>query len=431
MKDVLVLGSGPAGFYTAVLCASNGLDVTLVEKEDLGGTGFRFGALPVKILLDGIKQNPLISFKQLLEDYHVKMTDVQNKLKSDLKEAGVSLAFGEGHLMQKDQVKVEDKIIKAKYIVIATGSRPDDIFKTPYGNNVLTHKEVLSMARHPNDVIILGGNVEGIEFAALFAQLGVKVTVIEMMDEILPGNDEDLREPVIEMLKVLNVDFITGNKVTEVNESQDGSIVTLQTGKKFKAEKCLVCLSRLPNIPKGAGDIGIKYGKEGIAVDQNFLTSVPNVYAVGDVNGRCLMGSAAINQGISAASHILGRKGLLENTGYEGIPRAIFTIPEIAGAGLQECELQQKGIKYKAIKHQFAQTWRGISKGHKDGFIKVLVDEQNKLQGIWMVGRDVSELVGPLGILLNQKVGVANILNSLFVHPSLSEALLDALLKLK
>jgi len=431
MKDVLVLGSGPAGFYTAVLCASNGLDVTLVEKEDLGGTGFRFGALPVKILLDGIKQNPLISFKQLLEDYHVKMTDVQNKLKSDLKEAGVSLAFGEGHLMQKDQVKVEDKIIKAKYIVIATGSRPDDIFKTPYGNNVLTHKEVLSMARHPNDVIILGGNVEGIEFAALFAQLGVKVTVIEMMDEILPGNDEDLREPVIEMLKVLNVDFITGNKVTEVNESQDGSIVTLQTGKKFKAEKCLVCLSRLPNIPKGADDIGIEFGKDGITADPNFLTSVPNVYAVGDVNGRCLMGSAAINQGISAASHILGRKGLLENTGYEGIPRAIFTIPEIAGAGLQECELQQKGIKYKAIKHQFAQTWRGISKGHKDGFIKVLVDDKNKLQGIWMVGRDASELVGPLGILLKQKLGADNILNGLFVHPSLSEALLDALLKLK
>ncbi|NLZ53437.1 MAG: NAD(P)/FAD-dependent oxidoreductase [Thermoanaerobacteraceae bacterium] len=431
MKDVLVLGSGPAGFYTAVLCASNGLDVTLVEKEDLGGTGFRFGALPVKILLDGIKQNPLISYKQLLEDYHVKMADVQNKLESDLKEAGVSLVFGEGLFMQKDTVKVKDKIIKAKNIVIATGSRPANISKTAYKTNILTHKEALFMDRLPNDIIILGGNVEGIEFATFFARFGVKVTVIEMLEEVLPGNDIDLKQAVIDMLNSLNVGFFTGNKVVELDETTYGAVITLQTGKKLTAEKCLVCLSRLPNIPKGAGDIGIKYGKEGIAVDQNFLTSVPNVYAVGDVNGSCLMGSAAINQGISTALHILGREASFRNTSYEGIPRAMFVIPEIAGVGLQEWELQQKGIKYKAIKHQFARTWRGISKGYKDGFIKVLVDDKNKLQGIWMVGKDASELVGPLGILLKQKLGADNILNGLFVHPSLSEALLDALLKLK
>lgn len=431
MADVMVLGGGSAGFYTALLCASNGLDVTLVEKESLGGTGFRYGALPIKILLDGIRQNPCIYFEKLLEDYCVKMADVQNKLETDLKEAGVRVVFGEGHFVQKDEVKVGDKIIKAKYIVIATGSRPDNIFKTSYGNNILTHKEALFMDQLPNDLVILGGNVEGIEFATLFAQLGVKVTVIEMMDEILPGNDEDLREPIIDMLKALNVDFVTGRKVTEVNESRDGAVIALQTGEKLDAGKCLVCLSRLPNIPKGADEIGIEYDKDGITVDPNFLTSVPNVYAVGDVNGRCLMGSAAINQGISVGMHILGRKVSLENTGYEGIPRAIFTIPEIAGAGLQEWELKQKDIKYKVVKRQFAETWRGISKGYRDGFIKVLVDDKNRLKGIWMVGREVSDLVGPLDILLKQQPDAEDIINSLFVHPSLSEALIDALLKLK
>lgn len=430
MVDVLVLGSGSAGYYTALLCALNGLHVTLVEKEALGGTGFGYGALPVKILLDSIKENPNISFQQLLEDYGIKLAAVQNKLESDLKGAGVKIVYGEGQFVERDAVKVQDNIIKAKNIVIATGSRPAHISDVPCGNHILTHKEALFLDRLPKDMIILGGNVEGIEFAALFAKFGVKVSVIEMFDEILPGNDTDLKRPVIDMLKALNVNFSTGNKVVEIEESQDGAVITLQTGKKLTGEKCLVCLSRLPNIPKGAGDIGIEYGKEGIAVDHNFLTSVPKVYAVGDVNGKCLMGSAAINQGISAALHILGRKAFLKDISYEGIPRAIFTTPEIAGVGLQEWELQQKGIQYKVIKNEFSKTWRGISKGYKEGFIKVLVDGQNKLQGIWMVGRNVSELVGFLDILLKEKLSVDQILNSLFVHPSLSEGFLDALLKL-
>lgn len=430
MKDVLVLGCGCAGYYTALLCASKGLDVALVEKEALGGTGFRFGALPVKMLLDGIKDDPHMSFDELLEDYRGKMAELQKKLESDLKESGVSIVFGEGHFVGKDAFQVQDKVIKAKNIVIATGSRPVNISKVPYGNRILTHKEALAMERLPKDMLILGANVEGIEFATIFAHFGVKVTLVDMVDEILQGNDEDLRQPVIDGLKSLNVDFVTGIKVSEVDESQDGAVVMLETGEKLKAEKCLVCLSRLPNIPKGAADVGIEYDEVGIKVDHNFQTGVKNIYAVGDVNGMCLMGSAAINQGIAAALHILGRKDSLEDISYEGIPRAIFTIPEIAGAGLQEWELKEKGIKYKATRIDLAKTWRGISRRYKDGFVKVLTDKENKLQGIWMVGRDVSELVGMHGILLKEELCAHKILSSFFVHPSLSEALLDASLRL-
>jgi dihydrolipoamide dehydrogenase len=431
MKDVLVLGSGPAGYYAATLCAQKGLEVTLVEKEELGGTGFRIGALPAKILLDGIKQNPFISYEDLLKDYHMKMIAVQNKLKSDLEQAGVNLILGEGHFIQKDAIRVKDQIIKAKKIIIATGSRPSDPLGAIYGNNILTHREALFTDRLPKDIIILGANVEGIEFATLYSRFGVKVTVIEMVEDVLPGNDSDLRQPVIDILKSFNVDFLTGKKVIQLHENYDSAVITLQNGKKLTAEKCLVCLSRVPNIPRGAGDIGIEYDETGIVVDENYITGVPNIYAVGDVNGRCLMGSVAINQGISAALHILGREASTQNTSYEGLPRAIFTIPEIAGVGLQGWELEQKGIKYRIEKQQFTQTWRGISRGYTGGFIKVLVDDDDKLQGIWMVGRDVSELVGTLGILLKQKVNIDLIINSLFVHPSLSEALLDALLKLK
>ncbi|HHY70726.1 MAG TPA: NAD(P)/FAD-dependent oxidoreductase [Thermoanaerobacterales bacterium] len=473
MKDVLVLGSGPAGYYAATLCAQNGLDVTLVEKGELGGTGFRLGALPVKILLDVVKQNPLITYEDLLKDYREKMMGVQNKLESDLERAGVGLIFGEGYFIQKDAIRVRDEIIKAKNIIIATGSRPSNPFGAVWGNSILTHEEALfiteltrpkSLAstdggclmaskfsmdstniqqglfpplnevsfknRLPKDIIILGANVEGIEFATLFSRFGVKVTVIEMMQDILPGNDSDLQQPVIETLKSFNVDFLTGEKVIKLDETDDKAIVTLENGKTLTAVKCLVCLSRAPNIPKGAEGIGIEYDGAGIKVDENFLTNVPNVYAVGDANGRCLMGSVAINQGISAALHILGREVSIQNSSYEGLPRAIFAIPEIAGVGLQEWELRQKGIKYKIAKHQFAQTWRGISKGYTEGFIKVLVDDDDRLQGIWMVGRDVSEFVGTFSILLKQKVSADIIKNSLFVHPSLSEVLLDALLRL-
>jgi dihydrolipoamide dehydrogenase len=472
MKDVLVLGSGPAGYYAATLCAKNDLDVTLVEKGELGGTGFRLGALPIKILLDVVKQNPQITYEDLLKDYREKMMDVQNKLESDLKRAGVGLIFGEGYFIQ-NAIRVRDEIIKAKNIIIATGSRPSNPFGAVWGNNILTHEEALFITeltrpkspastgagcqraakpsmdstniqrglfpplnevsfkdRLPKDLIILGANVEGIEFATLYSRFGVKVTVIEMLQDILPGNDSDLQQPVIETLKSFNIDFITGEKVIQLDETHDKATVALESGKTLTAKKCLVCLSRVPNIPKGAGDIGMEYDGTGIVVDEDFLTTVPNIYAVGDVNGRCLMGSAAINQGISAALHILGREVSIQNASYEGLPRAIFTIPEIAGVGLQEWELKQKGIKYKTARYQFDQTWRGISKGYREGFIKVLVDHDNRLQGIWMVGRDVSELVGTLGILLKQKVSIDLIKNSLFVHPSLSEALLDALLRL-
>jgi len=430
MKDVLVLGAGSAGFYAALMCASKGLDVALIEKEGLGGTGFRFGALPVKILLDGIRENPGISFEELQEDFRKKMDEVRRKLEADLKEAGAEIILGEGCFVGRNAILVNRKVLEAKNIVIATGSRPANFPKVSYGNRILTHKEALALDRLPKDLLILGANVEGIEFAAIFARLGVKVTVVDMEDAILPGNDWDLKAPIIDMLKSLKVEFVTGCKVTGVSESQEGAEVTVVTGEKLKAERCLVCLSRLPNIPKGADDIGLEYDHEGIKVDQNFLTNVENVYAVGDVNGQCLMGSVAISQGIRAALHILGQQDTTKGASYEGLARAIFTIPEIAGAGLQEWELKEKGINYQVTRHPFSRTWRGISKGYNDGFVKILADDVGRILGIWMVGRDVSEMVGLLDVLLKRELSVGEILNSFFVHPSLSEALLDAALKL-
>lgn len=296
--------------------------------------------------------------------------------------------------------------------------------------NVMTHREALSLKNLPKDIIIIGANVEGIEFATLFSKYGIKVTAVEMMQDILSGNDDDLKKPVIDGLKKLDVNFITGEEIVKLEENNDKVVVTLRSGKTATAEKCLICTSRVPNIPKGASDIGIEYESLGIKTDDCFITCVPNIYAVGDVNGKCLMANAAINQGIVAALKILNKKVQTRKNNYEGIPRAIFTIQEIAGVGLQEWELREKGIKYKIAKQQLVSTWRGISKGYTDGFIKVLVDNEDRLQGVWMVGRDASELVGNLDILLNQKVSAGLIKNSLFVHPSLSEALLDALIKL-
>ena len=210
-----------------------------------------------------------------------------------------------------------------------------------------------------------------------------------MMEDILPGNDCDLKQPVIDMLKSFNVDFLTGEEVIKLSETDDNSIIALQSGKKLTAEKCLVCISRVPNIPRGAGDIGIEYDEMGIVVDENFITGVPNIYAVGDVNGRCLMGSVAINQGISAALHILGKRVPIQYSSYEGLPRAIFTIPEIAGRS-SGMGAREQGIKYKSqninlpkLGEEYPRVTRMVSD-------KVLVDGNDKLQGIWMVGKNAA-----------------------------------------
>lgn len=439
--DVVVIGGGPAGYYCALQCSKGGLRVALIEKEELGGTGLRWGCLPVKKILDDCKALNKLKieiddlYKGLLSkdigSYKEKMVVVEEKMKQRLVEAKVDIYFGEGIFLDSHSYQVEEDVFKANHIVIATGTSPCGFegFEVN-GETIITHKEAVSLTNLPETMIIIGGNVEGCEFASLFAEFGVKVYLVEKQQEILQGNDQDLIEPLEAYLLNQGVEILKGVGAKTVEHHKDSSAtVILDNNRSLKAEKILVTGGRKPNFPNGVEVLGLQVEKDRIIVDTDLKTNISNIYAIGDINGILGMAHVAIQQGIAVADAILSQKKV--SMQYRELPRAIFTIPEIAGTGYQEFELLEEGIPYKKGICKLSDTWRGFSKDITEGFVKVLVGKNDKLLGVWMVGDDVSEYVGLMGILIHREITLAEIKSSLMVHPSLAEAVLEAILNVE
>lgn len=439
--NCLVLGSGPAGFYAALGCAQKGYSAVVVENRSWGGTGFYDGCLPVKRALDRIKIYRRYgsifegdSFTRFPSAGAVLVSggDFDRQMEAQvlgrLKKAGVDTVFGEGEFVSKNKLRVSGRILSADNVIIAAGtapSAPSGI--TIDGKLVISHREALVLDSLPDEMVILGGNVEGIEFASVFSSLGTRVTVIEQENEILPGNDRDLTSPLIRELENSGVVFKTGSAIVSSGKKGDKVILIDQNGKELTAGKVLVTGFRKPNIPRGLDNTGVRYTSSVIPVNGRLMTNVPGIFAVGDINGLHGMAHIAIQQGIFVAEGIEGHEIPLD---YSTLPRAIFTIPEIAGAGKQEWELKDAGMEYKAVKFDLANTWRGLSKGTGSGFLKLLFNPQERLLGIWMTGESASEIMSASGLFLEKKVTKDDILENLFIHPTLGEGIVEGSLLL-
>ncbi len=434
--DCLVLGSGPAGFYAALSCAKNGYSVALVEKSTWGGTGFRDGCLPVKTALDRMrlyeKSKALFhvdeKFRSLFfPDFFVnnekKMKKVEGLITDRLRCAGVQLFHGNGLFHSAKVYETAGKRITAETVIIATGTQPS----APEGialdsGTIITHREALRLDKIPNEMIIIGGNVEGIEFSSLFSALGVRVTVLEQDCEILPGNDRDLLQPVFDTLKRNGVKLRTETRVLSTGSTEEKAFVELKNGERLFTSMVLVTGCRKPNLPEGLKNTGVIFTETTIPVNEKLETNVPGVFAVGDVNGIHGMAHTAIQQGMFIVDSMKGRKIPLN---YENLPRAMFTLPEVAGAGKQEWELLQKNIPYKTVSFQIADTWRGFSKDIQSGIIKLVFSPGETLAGIWMSSENASEILSFSGLLLGKKVSKDDILRNLFIHPTLGEGILE------
>ncbi len=434
--DCLVLGSGPAGFYAALSCTKEGYSVALVEKSTWGGTGFRDGCLPVKTALDRMrlyeKSKTLfhsdekfrsLSFSDFFVNNEKKMKKVEGLLKERLREAGVQLFHGDGFFHSAKVYETAGKILTTETVIIATGTQPS----APEGiildsDTIITHREVLRLNTIPNEMIIIGGNVEGIEFASLFSALGVKVTVLEQGYEILPGNDRDLLKPVFDTLKRNGVTLRSETRVLSAGSTGERAFVELVNGEKLYASIVLITGCRKPNLPEGLNNTGVIFTKTAIPVNAKLETNVPGIFAVGDVNGIHGMAHTAIQQGMFIVESIKGRTIPLN---YENLPRAMFTLPEVAGAGKQEWELLQEDIPYKTVSFQLADTWRGFSKDVQSGIIRLVFYPGNTLAGIWMSGENASEILSFSGLLIGKAVTKDDILRNLFIHPTLGEGILE------
>jgi dihydrolipoamide dehydrogenase len=453
--DVLVLGSGPAGFYCALHSARLGKKTILVERERLGGTGFRWGCLPVKMMLDRLRaaaggtDEVRCSQAALIPATARRIQEVEPRIRRRLTAGGVEVAQGEGRLVDAGAVRLGRRKISASRIVIATGTEPEAWTGIPLdGETVLSHREILGLTEVPGRLLILGGDVEGIEFACLFARLGSRVTVIEKEGAILPGTDPDLAGPVEQDLLARGVSLLTGAKVRGCTLA-GGASVSLSDGSTLEGDRVLVTGLRRPNFPQGLERIGIEHDDQKIKVNATLQTSCRSIYAAGDINGITGMAHAAIQQGLLAARLIAGTGGwepdferdtdgrpgsgargeIAGAIGAPPYPRAMYTIPEIAGAGYQENELQAEGIPYRRLGYRLTDTWRGFSKGIEEGFIKVLSGEDNRILGLWICSADASEQAALFGPLLSGGLTLEGLKEGLILHPTLGEAALEAVLE--
>lgn len=422
--DVVILGGGLAGYYSAKALIKGGRTVALIERESLGGTALRWGALPVKRVLDYFKGN-LGTCEELINRWQGDLNALDRKIEGSILDLGVDIYYGEGEFVDSHTVKVKDYILKGAYIIIATGTEASTIDGIPIdGKRIITHREAIDLGDIPESIIILGGNVEGLELAAFYAELGVKVFLVEREKNLLLGYDDDLVFPVEKALLERGVDIIKGKVAKKAYVEGSGVKVFLGNGSIIEAEKALVTFLRRPNIPKGIETLNINYDKEKIIVDNNLMTKEKNIFAIGDINGIMGLGNVAINQGLQVANYILYNKPVMMN--YDWLPRAVFTLPEIAGIGKQEEELKE--TEYKVGYCNFQDTWRGWSKGIDNGFVKVIVDNSQNILGIWMVGDLVSEYIGILSPLFNRNLTVDDIKSNLIIHPTLTEGILEAVL---
>jgi len=446
--DVLVLGSGPAGFYCALQCARLGGNTILVERERLGGTGFRWGCLPVKMMLDQVRTGMEVEVDKdrfgqtapVITDTARRIQEVETRIRRRLAAAGVEVARGEGRFEDLNTIRLGKKAITASQIVIATGTEPAGWPGIPLdGQSVISHREILGLNEVPGHLLLLGGDVEGIEFACLFARLGGRVTVIEKERRILPGTDPDLAEPVERDLLSRGVSLRTGAEVSGCTIAGEAT-VRLRDGSTLQGDRILVTGLRRPNFPDGLERIGVEHDDQKIKVNAKLQTSCRSIYAVGDINGITGMAHAAIQQGLLAARRIAGptdRPGSTEEPGPSArtapagppYPRAIYTIPEIAGAGYQENELRVQGIPCRRLGYRLADTWRGFSKGTEEGFLKVLAGENDRILGLWICAADASEQASLFGALLAEGLTTEGLRDALILHPTLGEAALEAVLE--
>jgi dihydrolipoamide dehydrogenase len=441
--ELLVLGSGPAGYYCALEAARAGFRTALAEKAELGGTGFRWGCLPVKMGLDELRRALRTRSRPIrrpaptrLLPSASRLAEVERRLEEGLRAAGVALIAGEASFLDAHTLAVGSERVRAEVVVIATGTRPAAPASPGFapagieleGERVASHADLVRLGRAPRSAAIVGADVEGVELACLLAGMGTRTHLLEMAAEILPGQDRDLADPVRETLEGLGVRLRLGARVVGTEAAGRGATVRLAGGETISVERVVVTGLRAPNLPKGLGGTGVAYTEDRIPVDAGFRTSVPHVYAIGDINGLCGMAHAAIQQGLLLPRSLRGEPPA--PAAYPSLPRALFTIPEIAGAGLQERELEARGIPFRRARVELADTWRGLSHGLREGFLKALAAPDGRLLGIWACAENASELAAPFGPLLDRGAGVEEVRRGLFIHPTLAEALLEAVRRL-
>lgn len=446
---LLILGGGPGGYVAAIKAAHLGAEVTLVDKKYIGGTCLNVGCIPTKVLLnttdlyhtiknDG--KNMGILSEKLSVDWEKLMrrkTNISNSLvkgiEGVLASNGVEIIMGEGKFTSKNQLEVlkEDgtkDIVDFDKAIIATGSEPV-ILPIPgiQGENILTSSEILSLAKLPKSLCIVGGGVIGCEFASLFSRLGVEVTIVEMLPGIVQNMDQEVVQYLDFELRNEGVEILTNSKVEKFNSGEDFVEITAATpeGEKIiKADKVLLSIGRKSVVDNvGLENIGIEYDRT-IKINKKFQTNIPNIYAIGDCTGGAMLAHAASAQGIAAVENIIKNKSKMD---FKTVPYCIYTKPEVASVGMTEEQVKEKGISYSVGKFPLMSNAKALILGETNGLVKFIVDNStDEILGMHMAGPKATELIVEGALALRLEATIDEILTTIHAHPTVGEALHEA-----
>lgn len=448
--DLVIIGSGPAGYVGAIYAAQNGLKVAVVEKESsLGGTCLNVGCIPSKALLHaselvyGIKEEGRewgiecgevkVDFSKMMQKKEAIIKKLTGGIEYLLKKNKVTRLLGTGSFIDENTLQVGEKKVTAAHFMVATGSEPMDLPFMPIDEDkVLSSTGALALKEIPKKLLVVGGGVIGLELGSFYKRLGVEVEVVEFLETIIPEYDADVSTVFQRILEKQGIKFHLGAKVIAGKTKENGVTLTVETksgNQEFSADRVLVSIGRRP-FTKGLDleKAGIKASDRGfIEVDGAFKTANPKVFAVGDVIGGAMLAHKGSHEAIVAIDTILGKTSKMK---YGAVPGVVYTSPEIASVGACEKDLKAKGIDYKLVKFPFAGNSRYVAIGGEDPcFVKYLVcKETNKLFGASIIGPHAGELIAEPTLAITAGLTLDTLAHTIHAHPTFSEALHEAAL---
>ncbi len=434
--DIIIIGSGPGGYRAAEYAAKNGLTVTIFEKSEAGGTCLNCGCIPTKALcrhaeiLDTLRDSELYGLSGLRYDFDFdrvmeRKREVTAALRSGVETLmsapGITFVRAEARFKDAHTVVANSEEYTARHIIIATGSHakmpPIQGIDLPH---VVTSTELLDVTTVPKRLCIVGAGVIGMEFASIFNSFGSEVTVVEFLKECLPSLDSDIAKRLRQSISKRGVTFYMQSGVKEITPEH---VVFERKGKTetVEADMVLVATGRAANVEGlGLEAVGIATDRSGIITDEHLQTNMPGVYAIGDVNGRCMLAHAATFQGLHVVNQIIGRA---DGIRLDIVPSAVFTRPEAAGVGLTEDRCKADGVDYVCKKGYYRANGKALAMNETEGLVKLIADSEGRIIGCHIYGAHASDMVQEISSLMTTGVTLKQLSEMIHTHPTLSEIL--------
>jgi dihydrolipoamide dehydrogenase len=402
--DLLIIGAGPGGYRAAEYAAKQGLQVVIIEQDEVGGTCLNRGCIPTKTFVHSA------SFAEAVERQQQVVSQLRSGVEGILSAPGITLVHGHAAFADARSVSVGDDIISARHIIIATGSSakmpPIEGLNDP---RVMTSTGLLQLRELPKRLCIIGAGVIGMEFASVFQRFGTEVTVIEFLKECLPMLDSDVAKRLRKLMEKAGIVFKMKTAVHSVADI-DADAILIATGRKANTEGLNLAAAGITLAPNGT-----------IPVDDNFMiNALPSVYAIGDVNGRQMLAHAAEMQAMRVVNHIVGKS---DGIRFDVMPAAIFTKPEAACVGVSEDQLKEQGVDYKCHKSFWRANGKALAMNESEGLLKLLADTDGRILGCHAFGAHAADIIQEVSVLMCRDTTVCQLRDMVHIHPTLSEVL--------